>query len=78
MLVRHSLHWCMAALYFILVLFGDEIEKSEFYSNPATYKNIEGIRYLEVSHYMQKMANINNIDWNEYWPELESITLLEY
>ena len=42
------------------------------------YKNIEGIRYLEVSHYMQKMANINNIDWNEYWPELESITPLEY
>lgn len=61
-----------------LLLRGDKIGGSEFYNNPATYRNIPDIRYLQLTYNMRVMAAQNKVDWYEYWPELEKIEELDY
>ena len=62
----------------VLMLCGDDMERSEFYNNPATYRNIPDIRYLQLTYNMRVMAAQYKVDWYEYWPELEKIEELAY
>lgn len=62
----------------VLMLCGDDMERSEFYNNPATYRNIPDIRYLQLTYNMRVMAEQYKVDWYEYWPELEKIEELAY
>ena len=43
------------------------------YSSPVTYSLLPNIKYLCVSEQMQKIAKELDIDWYDYWQDLESV-----
>lgn len=57
-----------------VAIYGDKLENIEFYNNPATYRNIPDVKYLQLSYNMRVMAAQYKVNWYEYWPELEKIS----
>ena len=47
------------------------------YNEPSTYFNIEGIKYLEISKKIAKIAEEQGVDWYEVFPELETLEILD-
>ena len=45
-------------------------------TDPTTFTEVEGVRYLIVSKRMQEKADELGIDWYEIWPELEGVEYL--
>jgi len=48
------------------------------YTKPDTYKNLPDIRYLEVHKDMQETAELEGVDWYEYWPDLERVEVYSF
>ena len=57
----------------MLTLCGNDMERSAFYNNPATYRNIPDVRYLKLTYNMRVMVAQYKVDWYEYWLNLECI-----
>ncbi len=43
------------------------------YDQPSTYIQLPNIKYLSVSEEIQRKADEQEIDWYDYWPDLESV-----
>ena len=49
---------------------------STIYNEPATYEGFQGITYLKISHSMTEITAKENIDWYEYFPDLETLEIV--
>ena len=59
----------------VLELWGSDIG-SPIYNEPATYEGFQGITYLKISHSMTEITAKENIDWYEYFPDLETLEIV--
>ncbi|MDE6015627.1 MAG: hypothetical protein K2H41_08050 [Acetatifactor sp.] len=46
------------------------------YNIPETYQNLQGIKYLEICDNMSIITERDNIDWHEYFPDLETLEII--
>lgn len=58
-----------------VVILGGYYEEFK-YNNPEIYSLLPNIKYLEVKEHIQEKADLQGIDWYDYWPDLESIKLI--
>ncbi len=49
--------------------------QESIYTEPETYINLDDIRRLEIGSELQRKAEENNVDWYEYWSDLESVEI---
>ena len=59
----------------MLELWGIDI-RSTIYNEPATYEGFQGITYLKIRDYMAEITAKENIDWYEYFPDLETLEIV--
>ena len=52
-------------------------DSAKNYNDLNVYKNIDGIKHLVVTNFIQTLADEKGIDWYEWWPELEDVTVME-
>lgn len=55
---------------------GITLDRESIYNNPATYSSLSGIKYLEVSGELAKITEQEDIDWYEYFPDLETLEVI--
>ena len=46
------------------------------YNDPETYRGLQGIKHLEVSFYMATITERDNINWYQYFPDLETLEII--
>ena len=46
------------------------------YNDPETYRGLHGIKHLEISSHMATITERDNIDWYEYFPDLETLEII--
>lgn len=57
-------------------IMGKSIKNNSIYNLPETYRDLPGIKHLIVSEDMADITERDNVDWNEYFPELESLEII--
>ena len=56
---------------------GADQYRGGIFFEPDTYKNLNGIKYLEISGELQDYAEKKGVDWFEYLPDLERLDVDE-
>ncbi|MDE6015626.1 MAG: hypothetical protein K2H41_08045 [Acetatifactor sp.] len=46
------------------------------YNNPAVYSDLQDIKHLTISYDMATITERDNIDWHEYFPDLETLEII--
>lgn len=53
------------------------VERDDFFYDIEMYKGIKGIKHLEITQWINMVSEKRGIDWYEWWPELEDVTVME-
>ena len=59
-----------------LIIKGHYINENSIYNQADTYSSIQGIKYLQVEWEMADVTEKENIDWYEYFPDLETLEIV--
>ena len=59
-----------------LVVLGCKPYEGSIYNQADTYSGIQGIKYLQVEREMADVTEAENIDWYEYFPDLETLEVV--
>ena len=54
---------------------GTTVSKT-IYNIPETYRDLQGIKYVEICDNMAAITERDNIDWYEYFPDLETLEII--
>ncbi len=52
-------------------------DHDSFWDDLSIYSSFTGIRYLTVTDIIQQQADEEGIDWYEFWPDLESVEVID-